>query len=219
MCWGAGGIHLYVTLWLRQKVLHLSVSGRFSVLRRSPDDYWLVNWLIGIWLTVSQQHHHSSLHTPHLFHRLTELLIVILYKIHILSAGNIGMGYLCKVHLDRIHPCQHFEMNNETLLLRTTHPNLDTGKDSFLSTAGCILSFYLDSLLLFSNPFQWFLPLFSNNATCHTMLAHIVVMMEPQENSHTGTVITTKNKKEPLTMKTENGFICLFSFNCETLLT
>lgn len=31
-----------------------------SVLRRSQDDYWLVNWLIGIRPTVSQQHHHSS---------------------------------------------------------------------------------------------------------------------------------------------------------------
>lgn len=31
-----------------------------SVLRRSLDDYWLVNWLIGNWTTVSQQHHHSS---------------------------------------------------------------------------------------------------------------------------------------------------------------
>lgn len=65
--WRGGDGHLYVSLWLRHRVIDLSVSGRFSVLRCSLDDYWLVNWLIGTQLTVSQQHHHSS-HGPSCTH-------------------------------------------------------------------------------------------------------------------------------------------------------
>lgn len=41
-------------------------------------------------------------------------------------------------------------------------------------------------------------------AVCHSVLASTLVMMEPQDNSQTGTVLATKTKVWPLTMEIEN---------------
>lgn len=67
-----------------------------SVLRRSPDDYWLVNWLIGIrrqWVNnIITLHMDPGAHSPPPS-TLCQTYFTIIYSIQILSSGNLGNSY------------------------------------------------------------------------------------------------------------------------------